>query len=158
VSFVTRRLAILVCSFGYIGFFPFAPGTVGSAAGLVVYVACQWLHIPHFELPLIIVLFGLGVALGGTVERALGGIDPGPVVIDEVMGMLITLFLVPVNWIGMLTGFVLFRALDVLKPYPAKRLEHLPGGLGMMSDDAMAAVYANLALHSVYLIAPHMVS
>jgi len=155
---VTRRLAIFVCSFAYIGFFPVAPGTVGSAAGIAVYAFGRWLHVPYFELLSIAILFALGVMYGRTVEEALGGIDPGPFVIDEVMGMLITLLLIPVNWRGMLLGFLLFRAFDVMKPYPARQLERLPGGLGIMCDDAMAAVYANLALHSIYLLAPHLVS
>ena len=62
------------------------------------------------------------------------------------MGMLLTLFLVPVGIVPALAGFVLFRAFDVVKPFPASRLEHLPGGLGMMADDAMAAIYANIVL------------
>ena len=151
-------LAVFVCTFGYVGFFPIAPGTAGSAAGLIVYVMFRWLGIPHFELPLIVVLFALGVFYGAASEQALGGVDPGPVVIDEVMGMLITLFLIPANWMGMIAGFVLFRLFDILKPYPARTLERLPGGLGMMSDDLMAAVYANLTLHAAYYLAPKFVS
>jgi phosphatidylglycerophosphatase A len=72
--------------------------------------------------------------------------------------MLMTLFLIPVNWMGMIAGFLLFRAFDILKPYPARKLERLPGGLGIMSDDLMAAVYANLTLHAVYYLAPRLVS
>lgn len=153
-----RRLAVLVCSFGYVGFFPIAPGTAGSAAGLVVYLICRWLGLPHFEFPLIAALFVVGVLAGGAAEKALGGVDPGPVVIDEVMGMLMTLFLIPVNWAGLILGFVLFRIFDVIKPYPARRFERFPGGLGIMADDAMAAVYANLLLHGVYYLAPNVVS
>jgi len=153
-----RRGAVFVCTFGYVGFFPIAPGTAGSAAGLIVYLMFRRLGIPHFELPLIVVLFALGVFYGAESERALGGVDPGPVVIDEVMGMLVTLFLIPVNWMGMIAGFVLFRVFDILKPYPARKLERLPGGLGMMSDDLMAAVYANLTLHAAYYLAPKFVS
>ena len=62
------------------------------------------------------------------------------------MGMLITLFLNPVGWLGALGAFLLFRVFDVIKPYPSNQLERLPGGVGVMADDAMAAVYANLAL------------
>jgi phosphatidylglycerophosphatase A len=153
-----RRVAVFVCTFGYVGFFPIAPGTAGSAAGLIVYLMFRWLGIPHFELPLIGVLFALGVFYGAASEQALGGVDPGPVVIDEVMGMLMTLFLIPVNWMGMIAGFVLFRVFDILKPYPARKLERLPGGLGVMSDDLMAAVYANLTLHAAYYLAPRFVS
>ena len=63
--------------------------------------------------------------------------------------MLLTLFLHPVGWAGAFGGFVLFRAFDVLKPYPADRLKQLPGGLGVMADDGMAAVYANLVLWGI---------
>ena len=153
-----QRLAVFVCSFGYLGFFPVAPGTLGSLAGLLVYLIVRAAGFPHFELPLIALLFGLGIVFGAAAERALGGVDPGPVVIDEVMGMLITFFLIPVSWMGMLAGFLLFRVFDVIKPYPAQNLERLPGGLGMMADDAMAAVYANLLLHAAYILAPTFVS
>src|SRR5580693_7597322 len=122
-----QRVAVFVCSFGYLGFFPIAPGTVGSAAGLLVYLILRRAGALHFELPVIVALFGLGMVFGATSEKALGSVDPGPVVIDEVMGMLITLFLVPVNRMGMLAGFLVFRVLDIVKPYPARKLEHLPG-------------------------------
>ena len=69
-------------------------------------------------------------------------------VIDEVMGMLITLFLNPVGWWGALGGFLLFRLFDVIKPWPSNRLEQLHGGVGVMADDGMAAIYANLALRA----------
>jgi phosphatidylglycerophosphatase A len=71
------------------------------------------------------------------------------VVIDEVMGMLVTLFLNPVGWAGAVGGFLLFRIADVVKPFPANRLEQLSSGIGIMADDAMAGVYANLALRAV---------
>jgi phosphatidylglycerophosphatase A len=153
-----RRFAVFVCSFGYVGFFPIAPGTAGSAAGLVVYLALRELGVTYLELPVAVALFALGVWLGGAAETALGSIDPGPVVIDEVMGMLLTLALVPVNWIGMTLGFLIFRTFDVVKPYPARRFERLAGGLGMMADDAMAAIYANLLLQAAYYLAPKLVS
>src|SRR4029078_5970083 len=82
-------------------------------------------------------------------ERHFGRTDPGQVVIDEGMGMLITLFLNPVGWTGAFGACVLFRIADIIKPYPANRLEHLHGGVGVMADDGMAAVYANLALRAV---------
>jgi phosphatidylglycerophosphatase A len=149
-----RRLAVFVCSFGYIGFFPVAPGTVGSAAGVVVYLAARHVGVPHIELMLIAALFVAGVLLTRMCEEDLHCIDPGPIVIDEVMGMLITLFMVPVGWSGILLGFLLFRALDVVKPFPARQLERLHGGLGVMADDAMAAVYANLLLRGAHYLAP----
>ena len=153
-----RRLAVFICSFGYIGFFPFAPGTVGSAAGLILYLAIHAEGTLYVEAVTIVALFAAGVVFTRPCEEDLRCTDPGPVVIDEVMGMLITLFSVPVGWAGLLLGFVLFRALDVAKPFPARQLEDLHGGLGVMADDAMAAVYANLLLRGAFYLAPGWLS
>lgn len=142
------RLAVFIATAGYCGYFPFAPGTVGSAAGLLLYLLVRWSGSPPIEIALIVLLFAAGIWAGTTAERYFGGIDPGPIVIDEVVGMLITLAFVPVGVPGAIAGFVLFRVFDVIKPYPAGRLESLHGGLGVMADDAMAAVYANLALRA----------
>jgi phosphatidylglycerophosphatase A len=129
-----------------VGYVPFAPGTFGSAAGLVVW----WLlpASPVAQAVAIVAIFCAGSWGGSVAERHFGRTDPGQVVVDEVMGMLITLFLNPVGWTGAVAGFFLFRLFDVIKPYPANRLEHLHGGIGVMADDAMAAVYANLALRA----------
>ena len=153
-----KRLAVFVCSVGYIGFFPIAPGTVGSAAGILIYVAFREAGVPYFELPLIAALFVAGLILTRPCEEDLRCIDPGPVVIDEVMGMLITLFMIPVGWGGLLLGFLLFRVLDVVKPFPARQFERLHGGLGVMADDAMAAIYGNLLLRGAYHLAPGWLS
>lgn len=148
------RLAVFIATVGYCGYFPFAPGTVGSAAGLLVYLIVWWTQSAAVEALLIVVLFALGIWAGTTAERYFGGIDPGPIVIDEVVGMLITLAFMPVALNTAIAGFVLFRVFDVIKPFPAGRLENLHGGLGVMADDAMAAVYANLTLRAVVYMLP----
>jgi phosphatidylglycerophosphatase A len=148
------RLAVFLATAGYCGYFPVAPGTVGSAAGLVVYLLVWWTRSPLVEVGLIAVLFAVGVWAGSIAERYFGGIDPGPIVLDEVVGMLITLAFIPVGLSGALAGFVLFRIFDVLKPFPARQLESLHGGLGVMADDAMAAVYANLSLRALLWLVP----
>jgi phosphatidylglycerophosphatase A len=148
------RLAVFIATVGYCGYFPIAPGTVGSAAGLVVYLLVWWSQSPLVEVGLILVLFAAGVWAGTTSERYFGGIDPGPIVLDEVVGMLITLAFIPVGITGALIGFLLFRVFDVIKPFPAGRLEALHGGLGVMADDAMAAVYANIVLRLVLYLRP----
>jgi phosphatidylglycerophosphatase A len=153
-----RRLAVFVCSFGYIGFFPVAPGTVGSAAGVAVYLAARSVAVPYLELILIVAFAAAGIILTRPCEEDLRCIDPGPIVIDEVMGMLITLFMIPVGWLGVLLGFLLFRVLDVLKPFPARQLERLPGGFGVMADDAMAAIYAHILLRGAFYLAPGWLS
>jgi phosphatidylglycerophosphatase A len=140
------RLAVFLATAGYCGYFPIAPGTIGSAAGLVVYILVWWLRTPAVEVILIVGLFAAGTWAGTIAERYFGGIDPGPIVIDEVVGMLITLAFIPVGVNAAVTGFVLFRIFDVIKPFPAARLEKLHGGFGVMADDAMAGIYANLSL------------
>ena len=148
------RLAVFIATVGYCGYFPVAPGTVGSAAGLLFYLLVWWSRSPLVEVALIAILFAAGVWAGTTSERYFGGIDPGPIVLDEVVGMLITLAFVPVGISGALIGFLLFRVFDVVKPFPARRLEALHGGLGVMADDAMAAIYANVALRVVLYLRP----
>ena len=133
-----------------IGYLPVAPGTFGSLVGLLV-----WSALPASSLAqgaTIVVLFIMGSIAGNVAERHFGRTDPRQVVIDEVMGMLLTLFLNPVGPKGAFLGFLFFRAADVVKPYPANRLEKLHGGVGVMADDAMAAVYANLALRATLAV------
>jgi phosphatidylglycerophosphatase A len=148
------RLAVFAATVAYCGYFPIAPGTAGSAAGLVVYLLVSWTRSPIVEVALIAAIFGVGTWAATHAERYFGGIDPGPVVIDEVLGMLVTLAFIPAGWSAMLAGFVLFRVFDVIKPYPANRLETFHGGFGIMADDAMAGVYANLALRLAMWLLP----
>lgn len=147
-------LAVFIATFGYVGYFPVAPGTAGSLAALPLYALLRWLAMPAAELALIVAVAVIGVWSAQGTEVALGRKDPGIVVIDEVLGMLITLALLPLSIAGVVTGFLVFRALDVVKPFPAGRLEHLHGGLGIMADDAMAGIYGNLLLRAGILFFP----
>ena len=143
---MTRLPALALATALGVGYVPFAPGTFGSAVGLLL-----WAVLPASagaQAIAIVALFVLGSWSGSVAERHFGRTDPGQVVIDEVMGMLITLFLNPVGWKGAFAAFLFFRVADVIKPYPANRLEHLPGGVGVMADDGMAAIYANLTLRA----------
>ena len=149
-----RRLALFISTFGYVGYAPLAPGTFGSAAGLAVFYAVRSTGSIAVELSAIIVGFALGIWSGTVAEHHFGGVDPGPIVLDEVVGMLITLCLLPVNGLGAFVGFLAFRVLDVMKPFPSARFEKLPGGLGVMADDGMAAIYANLVMRALIAIAP----
>ena len=145
------RIALALATALGAGYAPLAPGTFGSAAGLVL-----WWLIPasaSLQFLTIVVVFALGSWSGSVAERHFRTTDPSHVVLDEVLGMLITLFMNPVGWIGALLGFLLFRVADIIKPYPANKLEALHGGVGIMADDAMAAVYANLALRLLLMAA-----
>jgi phosphatidylglycerophosphatase A len=149
-----KGLAVFVASFGYVGFFPIAPGTAGSLAALALFAFIKWIGVPAIELAAIVAVFAIGVWAAHGTEIALGRKDPGVVVIDEVLGMLITLALLPLSLTGIALGFLFFRVLDVIKPYPAAQLEHLHGGLGIMADDAAAGLYAHLALRACVWMVP----
>jgi len=152
---VARGPALLIATALGVGYVPVASGTFGSAAGLVL-----WELLPAttaVQVAVIVLLFVAGSWSGTVAERHFGRRDPGEVVVDEVMGMLITLFMNPVGWLGAIAGFLLFRLTDIVKPFPARRLEHLPGGIGIMADDGMAAIYANLALRAIVALSGNRV-
>ena len=137
-------IALAIATVFGVGYVPFASGTFGSAVGLAL-----WAILPAdtaVQAAAILLIFIAGSWSGSVAERHFGTSDPAEVVVDEVVGMLITLFLNPVGWVGAVAAFLLFRVADIVKPYPANRLERLHGGIGVMADDAMAAVYANLVL------------
>ncbi len=153
MTLVPAALAFATCL--GLGHAPFAPGTFGSAAGLLLWAALPQSAAAHGAA--IVLIFAAGVWSAGIAEHHFRGTDPAPVVIDEVMGMLVTLFMIPVGWPGAAAGFVLFRVFDVIKPPPANRLERLHGGMGIMADDFMAAVYANLLLRVALALGSRMV-
>ena len=129
----------------FTGYMPFITGTFGSLAGLIIY------SIPGFETSwiisiAIILFFVIGIYAGTIFEREYGK-DPSQCTIDEIVGMWITLFLLPKTILISLTAFIIWRLLDIIKPFPAARLEHLPGGLGVMMDDVMAGIYSCLIMH-----------
>jgi phosphatidylglycerophosphatase A len=150
---VRARLATAVATAGYIGFVPFAPGTFGSAVGLIVYAVVSIASSSVLEGLVLAAILVAGVWSADHVERQMGK-DPGAVVIDEVAGMLVTLSFLDVSVIGALVGFFIFRLLDVIKPPPARRLEDLHGGPGIMFDDVMAGIYSNVALRGLMAFFP----
>ncbi len=151
VDFVAR---VVATAFGS-GYSPVAPGTAGSAVGLLLFVPLARRDWP-WQLAASIVVLLVGVAAAGRVAKLVGVEDPGLVVVDEVAGQWITLTALPFTPAVALAGFVLFRVMDVVKPWPARDLERLHGGWGIMADDVMAGVYAHLALRALLLVWPVM--
>jgi phosphatidylglycerophosphatase A len=135
------------------GYAPFAPGTAGSLVGLALFWPVHHLTLAG-QCVATALVFALGVAAAGHVARRSGIEDPGLVVADEVVGMWVSLLGLPLTGVTAAAGFFLFRVFDVFKPYPARDLERLPGGWGIMCDDVMAGVYANLLLRAGLLAWP----
>ena len=137
---------------------PIAPGTAGSVVGVALVVGLQALGSVPVDLVALAAVLVLGVWSAGVVERDLGRTDPGAVVIDEVAGMLVTLLWVPVGWMGIVVGFLVFRILDIIKPFPVRTAERLPGGWGIMADDVAAGVYAQIVVRFALWGAPGIMS
>ena len=131
------------------GLAPKAPGTFGTLAALPIYAVLAQLSLPAY-LASLLILFVAGLVICQRCEERIQVSDHSGIVWDEMVGLLITLTAVPVTWPVTLTGFVLFRVFDVLKPWPIRLLDrNLHGGLGIMLDDAVAALFAALCLHGV---------
>lgn len=130
-----------------------APGTVGSAVGLLLYWPLSALAVSG-QIVACIALFVVGALASTRVAERVGQKDPGLVVVDEIVGMWVTLVSLPFVPLTAAVGFLLFRAMDVVKPWPARDLELWPGGWGIMADDVVAGVYAQLLLRVVLLVFP----
>lgn len=147
------RFGVGIATAGPAGYAPIAPGTAGSAVGVVLYLATRHWSFPSQAL-LIISVALVGIWAANVAAAHFSKSDPSQVVVDEVAGQLLTYAGLGLNWPGILAGFLLFRALDIIKPWPARQLEGLHGGIGIMADDLMAAVYANLILRGVASVFP----
>lgn len=128
-----------------LGLIPLAPGTFGSLLGPPLAWGIE--QLPWWgRLAMPLVLFALGVPICAAGARFLRLKDPGPVVFDEIAAFSIVFLAVPVNLKTAVAGFVLFRIFDITKPWPARQLERLPGGVGIMADDYAAGAYAAVIL------------
>jgi len=127
------------------GYSPVAPGTAGSLVGLLLFLPLAGRAL-WIQLAAVVAVTILGVLAGGRLATTLGAKDPGMVVVDEVAGQWITFLALPMTPVTAVAGFLLFRVMDIVKPWPARALERLPGGIGIMADDVAAGIYAHLLL------------
>ncbi|HVW04770.1 MAG TPA: phosphatidylglycerophosphatase A [Vicinamibacterales bacterium] len=147
------RLAIAIATSAGAGYFPIAPGTVGSAVGIVIYLLTRQMG-PSWQIGLLVAISLVGIWAADVAERHCQREDPGHVIIDEVAGQLMTLLLLNVGIVGAAIGFFVFRILDIIKPWPARQLESLHGGLGIMADDLMAGVYGWIIMWGLIHLVP----
>ena len=141
-----RKIILFLASGFGSGYLPGVPGTWGSLVGLLLFWALRRLA-PWPLLATVAAISFLSFWIAGMAEALIGSKDPQVIVIDEVAGMLVSLVLLPFSWKIALAAFILFRLFDIWKPFPARLIqEKLPGGWGIVGDDLMAGVYANLVL------------
>jgi len=139
------RLAVALATAGGAGFAPVAPGTAGSVVGVLIYLLLEWLRIGAYYPHAILFLFVVGIWASSRVET-LWGHDSSRIVIDEVIGQMITFGVAAGRYqlsvFQILLGFGLFRLFDIKKPFPIRHLERFKGGLGVIADDVGAGLFA----------------
>ncbi|MEQ9619745.1 MAG: phosphatidylglycerophosphatase A [Deltaproteobacteria bacterium] len=145
-----KGVAKLIATFFYVGLLPYAPGTWATAAAIPFYYLIS--GIPYyFYIAVTVVVIIISVRASDEVEKIYGKADPGQIVADEVCGYLVTMILIPPTLTNIIIGFFLFRFFDMVKPPPARQAERLPGGLGVVMDDVVAGIFANIVLQIIIL-------
>jgi len=148
----TRLNKTFATAFG-LGLSPVAPGTMGALGGLALgYLILQYCSYPNSLLSLAIVLVTILGAISAKVLELEWGEDPSKIVIDEVVGMWISILFLPPMWECYVAAFVLFRFFDIVKPFYIKQMEFFKNGWGVMMDDVLAGIYANIILQISILI------
>jgi phosphatidylglycerophosphatase A len=140
LSFITTFIG----SGFFSGYAPFITGTVGSAVALLFFLIPSF-HDPFTIIPATVILFFTGGLAAEEMEKVYGQ-DPAVVTIDEVVGMLVSLWFIPPTVLNIIVAFLIFRILDILKPYPAQLFDRKSGGWNIMLDDVVAGVYTNIIL------------
>ena len=140
-----KLLFLLATGFGS-GRSPLVPGTAGTLAAIPVYLAGAWLLGPLLFAAAAVLFVPLAVVAADVACEQIKEKHPGLIVVDEWAGYFLTVALHPLHWQTIAAGFLVFHILDVAKPFPARRLEHLPGGTGVVLDDVMVGLYGNLIL------------
>jgi phosphatidylglycerophosphatase A len=143
----------------FIGYFPVASGTVGSAAAAVALwflsTRFPWMFGPQHYLAYwvgCVAVVALSIFFCSRARELFGADDPSPIVFDEVAGQMITFLMVPLTMPNLITGFLLFRFFDIIKPYPVYLMEELEEGVGVTMDDVMAGILANISLLTIHFL------
>jgi phosphatidylglycerophosphatase A len=144
------RAALFLASWFFIGLMPKAPGTVGTLAAIPMVLAIHFLGAFYGGVCLLIFI-SVAVLTSGLSQKLMGRGDPSEIVIDEAAGYSVALFLLPLSGLNLTLGFFLFRLFDISKPFPIRRLEKVKGGFGIVFDDLLAGIYANLILRMILL-------
>lgn len=132
------------------GYSPIAPGTLGTLLAIPIYYFLSEMSFPLYELTLITFFF-LSCWISGQAQQYFGKKDDQRIVIDEMMGFFVAMLWVPQTPLFILVGFILFRFFDILKPFPIRRFEKVGGGFGVVLDDVMAGIFANVILRLIII-------
>ncbi|MDA2933015.1 phosphatidylglycerophosphatase A [Acidobacteria bacterium AH-259-D05] len=149
-----RLIQAVVTGFG-IGYLPMAPGTWASGTAVLLVALVHWVSPTHemiFLVGAVVSVTPPAVVFSTRFSRSQNHPDPSMIVIDEILGQVVCLLWVPVSLLSLLAGFLLFRFFDIVKPFPVRNSERLPGGMGIVADDLVAGLYAGLSLFLIWLM------
>jgi phosphatidylglycerophosphatase A len=148
-------IVIMLATVFFFGYFPYAPGTAGALPGLAISVLMLYLKTPPaIYAVIVLVMIIASIPISTRAEKLFGVKDCRHIVLDEMVSVPITLFLIPLRPHFIMTAFVLNRLADIVKPPPAHQSQRLPGGWGIILDDVIAGIYANLAMQALVFILP----
>lgn len=143
---LVKKIILFIATGGGVGYLPKAPGTWGSVVGLLLYIPLSYLTRTSYMVTLVGLIF-IAAWVSTVAEALFNKSDSQKIVIDEVVGILVTLALVTYSWKVMILGFLFFRLFDIWKPFPIRLMQDkIPRGWGVVLDDVMAGVYANILL------------
>jgi phosphatidylglycerophosphatase A len=144
-----QKIVLFLATGGYLGHVPIAPGTFGSLPGLLICLGMSGMSLGYAIL-FALILTGVAIVIAQQAKKLIGGKDPSSIVIDEIAGMTVTLLGISLTPFSLVLGFLVFRTLDILKPFPIRFLDRkVPGGAGIVLDDVMAGVCGNLFIRIV---------
>ena len=136
-----------------LGYSPVIPGTIGSLLGIAIFLLLKYFGLSLLVITVFtIVLFFIGVIVSTKAEKLFNKKDPSVIVIDEIVGALLFLSFIPLNFWYVIFGFIIYRIYDIIKPYPAKQAENLHSGWGIMLDDIFAGIYTIITVRIIYLM------
>ena len=149
-----KRIAFFIWTAGFAGLVPVAPGTAGSVVGIVLLLFARTTRNNWIEVLVLLIVVTVGIWSANVAERHYGREDPGEIVVDEVAGMMLTMLWIPSGWGIFVVGFLAFRFFDIVKPFPARMAERLPGGWGGMGDDLGAGLYGYACVRATLWLLP----
>ena len=143
---IKEKLAIFIATGFYSGYFPLAPGTIGTLIAIPIYLLISRFNSIIYYSIITIVLFIAGIFVSSIAIKKFRRKDPSPVVLDAIVGFLVAMFFIEMTWWRLVAAFFLFRFFDIVKLFPAGAVEEIGKGFGIMADDIVAGIYANLIL------------
>lgn len=148
IQSLNEHLVLIISTGFYSGYFPLIPGTIGTALGVVIYWAISGFQLIYYS-GFLLLLTILGLYESEKAEIYFSRKDAPQIVIDEIIGYLITMMYIPSKLKFVIIGFFVFRIMDIVKPFPCRQLQQLKGGTGIVIDDVIAGIYSNIILQIV---------